>query len=358
MRSACRSCLGVHALRLPFNVGDSRAPDSGNTVPQCTVVRPTRRVEIQIRTQAMHEVAESGVAAHWSYRDGVRSENLFAVDPAKWIASLSERYDSAEDHDEFLEHVKMEMYADKVFCFTPRGDVVKLPRGATPLDFAYAIHTRIGDNCVGAKVDGVRATLWTRLRNGQSVDFMRAQGQRPHGTWIDIVATGRAKYAVDTGTVPDAAGITALQGTATYSGGAAGKYALYSATGGTNDAGHFTADATLEADFSNNVITGTIDNFMGTDGESRNWSVESMTSVVADGGAINGSAAQRTATETLTDQKTVWTIDGTAAAAAGAWSGSLQNSGDDDVPKIATGTFTSEYSTAGEMVGAFGVNKQ
>ncbi len=158
--------------------------------------RDAKRVEIQIRTQEMHEVAEAGVAAHWSYRDGVPSENPFAVDPAKWIVSLSERFESADDHDEFLEHVKMEMYADKVFCFTPRGDVVKLPRGATPLDFAYAIHTRIGDSCVGAKVDGVRAPLWTRLRNGQSVDIMTARGQRPPGTWIDIVATGRAKAAI------------------------------------------------------------------------------------------------------------------------------------------------------------------
>ncbi|MDE0523909.1 MAG: bifunctional (p)ppGpp synthetase/guanosine-3',5'-bis(diphosphate) 3'-pyrophosphohydrolase [Boseongicola sp.] len=158
--------------------------------------RDAKRVEIQIRTQEMHEVAEAGVAAHWSYRDGVPSENPFAVDPAKWIASLSERFESADDHDEFMEHVKMEMYADKVFCFTPRGDVVKLPRGATPLDFAYAIHTRIGDSCVGAKVDGVRAPLWTRLRNGQSVDIMTARGQRPPGTWIDIVATGRAKAAI------------------------------------------------------------------------------------------------------------------------------------------------------------------
>ncbi len=158
--------------------------------------RDAKRVEIQIRTREMHEVAESGVAAHWSYRDGERSENPFAVDPAKWIAGLSERFESADDHDEFLEHVKMEMYADKVFCFTPRGEVVKLPRGATPLDFAYAIHTRIGDSCVGAKVDGVRAPLWTRLRNGQSVDIMTARGQRPPGTWIDIVATGRAKAAI------------------------------------------------------------------------------------------------------------------------------------------------------------------
>ncbi len=158
--------------------------------------RDGKRVEVQIRTQEMHEVAEAGVAAHWSYRDGVRVENPFAVDPAKWIASLTERFETAEDHDEFLEHVKMEMYADQVFCFTPKGEVVKLPKGATPLDFAYAIHTRIGDSCVGAKVDAIRVPLWTRLKNGQSVEIMTAEGQRPQSTWIDIVATGRAKAAI------------------------------------------------------------------------------------------------------------------------------------------------------------------
>ena len=158
--------------------------------------RDGKRVEVQIRTREMHEVAEAGVAAHWSYRDGVRVENPFAVDPTSWIATLTERFDSEEDHDEFLEAVKLEMYADQVFCFTPKGDVVKLPRGATPLDFAYAIHTRIGDSCVGAKVDAVRVPLWTRLKNGQSVEIMTAEGQRPQTTWIDIVATGRAKAAI------------------------------------------------------------------------------------------------------------------------------------------------------------------
>ncbi|WP_095587357.1 RelA/SpoT family protein [Actibacterium ureilyticum] len=158
--------------------------------------RDGKRVEVQIRTRQMHEVAESGVAAHWSYRDGVRAENPFAVDPAKWLASLTERFENAEDHDEFLEHVKLEMYSDQVFCFTPKGDVVKLPKGATPLDFAYAIHTRIGDSCVGAKVDNVRVPLWTRLKNGQSVEIMTAEGQRPQATWIDIVVTGRAKAAI------------------------------------------------------------------------------------------------------------------------------------------------------------------
>ncbi|MEM9393702.1 MAG: bifunctional (p)ppGpp synthetase/guanosine-3',5'-bis(diphosphate) 3'-pyrophosphohydrolase [Pseudomonadota bacterium] len=158
--------------------------------------RDGKRVEIQIRTREMHEVAEAGVAAHWSYRDGVQVENPFAVDPAKWISSLSERFEQSEDHSEFLEHVKLEMYSDQVFCFTPKGEVVKLPKGATPLDYAYSIHTRIGDSCVGAKVDGLRVPLWTRLKNGQSVEIITADGQRPQATWIDIVVTGRAKQAI------------------------------------------------------------------------------------------------------------------------------------------------------------------
>ncbi|SEI09785.1 RelA/SpoT family protein [Paracoccus alkenifer] len=157
--------------------------------------RDGTRVEVQIRTRAMHEVAEAGVAAHWAYRDGVRSKNPFAVDPAEWLAGLTERF-GEEDHDEFLEHVKLEMYQDQVFCFTPRGDVIQLPKGATPIDFAYAIHTRIGNSCVGAKVDGIRVPLWTRLKNGQAVDIISATGQRPQATWLDIVVTGRAKAAI------------------------------------------------------------------------------------------------------------------------------------------------------------------
>ncbi|MBE9637653.1 RelA/SpoT family protein [Salipiger mangrovisoli] len=158
--------------------------------------RDGKRVEVQIRTRQMHDVAETGVAAHWSYRDGVRSENPFAVDPAKWISSLTEQFDAEEDHDEFLEAVKLEMYSDKVFCFTPKGDVVKLPRGATPLDYAYAIHTRIGSACVGAKVDGIRVPLWTRLKNGQSVEIITAEGQTPQATWLDIATTGKARSAI------------------------------------------------------------------------------------------------------------------------------------------------------------------
>ncbi|MEL6574026.1 MAG: bifunctional (p)ppGpp synthetase/guanosine-3',5'-bis(diphosphate) 3'-pyrophosphohydrolase [Pseudomonadota bacterium] len=158
--------------------------------------RDGKRVEVQIRTREMHEVAETGVAAHWSYKNGERVENRFAVDPVEWINKLTERFEDDQDHEDFLEAVKLEMYTDQVFCFTPKGDVIKLPRGATPIDFAYAIHTRIGSAIVGAKVDGLRVPLWTRLKNGQSVEAITAEGQSPQATWLDIVVTGRAKSAI------------------------------------------------------------------------------------------------------------------------------------------------------------------
>ncbi|MEM8571266.1 MAG: bifunctional (p)ppGpp synthetase/guanosine-3',5'-bis(diphosphate) 3'-pyrophosphohydrolase [Pseudomonadota bacterium] len=158
--------------------------------------RDGKQVEVQIRTQEMHTVAETGVAAHWSYRDGERFENPFAVDPFRWLSGITAGFEGAEDSDDFLEHVKLEMFTDQVFCFTPKGEVVKLPKGATPIDFAYAIHTRIGDSCVGAKVDGRRVPLWTKLNNGQSVTIIRAEGQRPQPSWEEMVITGRAKAAI------------------------------------------------------------------------------------------------------------------------------------------------------------------
>ncbi|QPH54432.1 RelA/SpoT family protein [Pontivivens ytuae] len=158
--------------------------------------RSARRVEIQIRTREMHEVNETGVAAHWSYRDGIRFENPFAADPVAWLKDLNEGLAGSADPSEFLEHVKLEMFQDQVFCFTPKGKVVKLPRGATPLDFAYAIHTNLGNSCVGAKVDNRRVPLFTRLRNGQSVTIISAPGQKPQASWADLVVTGRAKTAI------------------------------------------------------------------------------------------------------------------------------------------------------------------
>ena len=154
------------------------------------------RVEMQIRTRAMHEVAETGVAAHWAYKDGHRAHNPFAVDPFEWLRELVERLEKGDEPQEFLEHVKLDMFTDQVFCFTPKGDVVGLPRGATPIDFAYAIHTNVGDQCAGALVDGRRVPLWTRLRNGQQVEVITAKGQTPSPHWEDMAQTGRAKAAI------------------------------------------------------------------------------------------------------------------------------------------------------------------
>ena len=173
-----------------------------------------------------------------------------------------------------------------------------------------------------------------------------------YGWWIHKSEDGNtftaSAFADVKGAVPAASALNTLQGTATYMGGAAGKYALSSSTGGTNDAGHFTARATLNADFSDNSIAGTIDQFMGADGMSRPWSVELKEAAVAATGEIS-----------RTDNKdTAWTIDGTAAGASGEWDGTLYDNGDDGVPKVGTGTFYTEYGTDGKMVGAFGVNKQ
>jgi (p)ppGpp synthase/HD superfamily hydrolase len=123
-------------------------------------------------------------------------QNPFAVDPFKWLRDLVARLEKGDEPQEFLEHVKLDMFTDQVFCFTPEGDVVGLPRGATPIDFAYAIHTNVGDRCAGALVDGRRVPLWTRLRNGQQIEIITAKGQTPSPHWEDMAQTGRAKAAI------------------------------------------------------------------------------------------------------------------------------------------------------------------
>lgn len=199
---SCYKALGAVHQRWPAVPGRfkdyiSQPKSNGYRSIHTTVSgRKARRVEIQIRTHAMHQVAETGVAAHWSYKDGLRFENPFAVDPFHWLSNLAERFEQSDNPDDFLDYVKLEMFQDQVFCFTPKGEVVKLPRGATPLDFAYAVHTRIGDSCVGAKVDGSRVPLFQRLRNGQSVQIIRAEGQRPQASWEEIAVTGKAKTAI------------------------------------------------------------------------------------------------------------------------------------------------------------------
>ncbi len=161
-----------------------------------TVIGPEKqRVEVQIRTQEMHDVAERGVAAHWRYREHVGAEDgdARALEWLRDMVDLLERGDSAE---EFLEHSRLSMYQDQVFCFTPKGDLISLPRGATPIDFAYMVHTDLGNTCVGAKVNGVHVPLHTPLRNGDQVEIIRTKEQTPSPLWEQFVVTGRARAEI------------------------------------------------------------------------------------------------------------------------------------------------------------------
>ena len=226
-----------------------------------------------------------------------------------------------------------------------------------------------GFNLGGTADDGNAFTAgggtWTFKPTNPEARVMSTPDQNyaSYGWWLHKSEDGNtftaSAFVDDRGTVDDAAGITALRGTATYMGGAAGKYALSSTTGGTNDAGHFTARATLEADFNDDMITGTIDNFMGADGQSRNWSVELKKSAIGDTGLIRQSDDDNSdLVAGDSGAKTAWTIGDTAAAASGEWSGALKDNGDDGVPSVGTGTFYTTFGSDGKMVGAFGANKQ
>ncbi|MEE8546131.1 MAG: bifunctional (p)ppGpp synthetase/guanosine-3',5'-bis(diphosphate) 3'-pyrophosphohydrolase [Alphaproteobacteria bacterium] len=159
-----------------------------------TVIGPEqRRIEVQIRTEEMHDVGEYGVAAHWQYKEGGGHTDGSQY---RWIRELLEILDHASNPEEFLEHTKLEMFQDQVFCFTPKGDLIALPRGATPVDFAYAVHSQVGDTCVGAKVNGRIVPLRTQLKNGDQVEVVRSKAQTPSPTWESFVVTGKARSAI------------------------------------------------------------------------------------------------------------------------------------------------------------------
>ena len=159
-----------------------------------TVIGPeNRRIEVQIRTSMMHRVAELGVAAHWQYKQDVGPGDGVQY---RWLQGLLEILEHAQSSEEFLEHTKLEMYSDQVFCFTPRGGVIALPRGATSVDFAYALHTDIGHSCVGSKVDGRVVPLRTQLQNGDQVEILRSKKAAPDPAWESFVLTGKARAAI------------------------------------------------------------------------------------------------------------------------------------------------------------------
>lgn len=172
----------------------STAKPNGYRSLHTGVIGPERhRIEIQIRTTEMHEVAELGVAAHWQYKQGagVRDGRQY-----RWLRELLDILEHASGPEEFLEHTKLEMFQDQVFCFSPKGDLINLPQGATAVDFAYAVHSEIGDTCVGAKINGRIMPLRSQLANGDQVEIITSAAQTPSPTWERFVVTGKARARV------------------------------------------------------------------------------------------------------------------------------------------------------------------
>jgi guanosine-3',5'-bis(diphosphate) 3'-pyrophosphohydrolase len=150
-------------------------------------------VEVQIRTEQMHRLADSGVASHWMYKDDADKLSELQKQTHRWLQSLLEIQHQSGDPQEFIEHVKVDLFPDEVYVFTPKGKILSLPRGATAVDFAYAVHTDIGNRCVAAKVNGELVPLRTELRNGDRVEIITASHAKPNPGWLQYVRTGKAR---------------------------------------------------------------------------------------------------------------------------------------------------------------------
>src|SRR5215469_1637798 len=199
----CYRALGVlhtNWRMLPERFKDfvSNPKTNGYRSIHTTVIGPEQqRVEVQIRTEAMHDIAERGVAAHWRYREHVETDTAHATEHAfEWLRDMVNLLEKGDSVEEFLEHSRLHLYQDQVFCFTPKGDLISLPRGATPIDFAYAVHTDIGNTTVGAKVNGAHVPLHTPLKNGDQVEIIRAKDQSPSPLWEQFVVSGRARAEI------------------------------------------------------------------------------------------------------------------------------------------------------------------
>lgn len=193
--SECYKTLGVINTKYPMIPGRykdfiSTPKQNGYRSLHTGVIGPlNQRIEVQIRTHEMHQVAEYGVAAHWEYKQGQHRDGK----QYRWLRELLDLMKHCSDPNEFLEHSKIAMYQDQVFCFSPKGDLITLPKGATPIDFAYAVHSRVGDTCVGVKINGKIKTLRTVLQNGDQVDILTAKNQTPSPEWERIAITAKAR---------------------------------------------------------------------------------------------------------------------------------------------------------------------
>ncbi|MEJ6587441.1 MAG: bifunctional (p)ppGpp synthetase/guanosine-3',5'-bis(diphosphate) 3'-pyrophosphohydrolase [Pelagibacterales bacterium] len=164
-----------------------------------TIVGPQRqRVELQIRTKDMSEIADSGIAAHWQYKDNYNLVDDSSSDPINvtWLRDLVDILDSGATSEELLEATKLEMFQQQVFCFTPKGDLIHLPINSNPIDFAYALHSEIGNMCIGCKVNGKSQPLFAKLQNGDEVEILTSKGQEPSEVWENIATTAKAQTSI------------------------------------------------------------------------------------------------------------------------------------------------------------------
>jgi len=197
--TACYQALGV--LHSTYSMVPGRFKDYISTPKpnnyrsiHTGVIGPERqRIEVQIRTREMQDVAELGVAAHWRWKQEAPQLDGRQY---RWLRELLDILEHAAGPEEFLEHTKLEMFQDQVFCFTPKGDLIALPRGATPVDFAYAVHSQVGDRTVGAKINGRMTPLRTQLQNGDQVEIVTSRNQTPSPTWERFVVTGKARACI------------------------------------------------------------------------------------------------------------------------------------------------------------------
>ena len=196
--ASCYQTLGIIHTKYPMIPGRykdyiSTPKPNGYRSLHTGVIGPlNRRIEVQIRTKDMHAVAEYGVAAHWEYKEGVHKEGK----QYRWLRDLLDLMNHSSSPNEFLEHTKIAMYQDQVFCFSPKGDLITLPRGAGPIDFAYAVHSRVGDTCVGVKINGKIKPLRTVLENGDQVEIMTNKNQTPSPEWEHLAVTAKAKACI------------------------------------------------------------------------------------------------------------------------------------------------------------------
>ena len=202
-KSDCYKVLGIIHTKWPMipdrfkDFISTPKPNGYQSIHTTVIGKDGMKMELQIKTKKMHQLAEYGVASHWIYKDQVSAKKVKEINKGtKWFQDVLDIIKSVDDPKELIEYSRMNMYTDNVFCFTPKGDVISLPKGATALDFAYAVHTNIGNNTIGSKINGKLAPLDSSVKNGDQIEIIRSNGKLPHKSWLNFCKTGKAKSQI------------------------------------------------------------------------------------------------------------------------------------------------------------------